>query len=53
MQFLYVDTDKHPGIAQPYGVMGLPTMLLFKKGKVANQLVGFRPEPQVRAFVGS
>jgi len=33
--------------------MGLPTLILFKNGKAFKQLVGFQPEPQVRAFVAS
>ncbi|MDP3042535.1 MAG: thioredoxin [Candidatus Omnitrophota bacterium] len=35
-----VDVDASPKIATKYGVMSIPTIIFFKKGKVMNQLVG-------------
>ncbi len=35
-----VDVDENPELAQAYGVMSIPTLILFKDGKVANQNVG-------------
>lgn len=35
-----VDVDTNPKIATEYGVMSIPTIIFFKKGKVMNQLVG-------------
>ena len=35
-----VDVDTNPKIAMEYGVMSIPTIIFFKKGKVMNQLVG-------------
>ncbi len=35
-----VDVDTNPKIATDYGVMSIPTIIFFKKGKVMNQLVG-------------
>ncbi|MFH0918653.1 MAG: thioredoxin [Candidatus Omnitrophota bacterium] len=35
-----VDVDTNPKIATKYGVMSIPTIIFFKKGKVMNQLVG-------------
>ena len=35
-----VDVDTNPRIATEYGVMSIPTIVFFKKGKLMNQLVG-------------
>jgi len=35
-----VDVDENPALAQNYGVMSIPTLILFKDGKVVNQTVG-------------
>ena len=35
-----VDVDTNPKVATQYGVMSIPTIIFFKKGKVMNQLVG-------------
>jgi thioredoxin 1 len=35
-----VDVDTNPKIATEYGVMSIPTIIFFKKGRVMNQIVG-------------
>ena len=35
-----VNTDEAPEIASKYGIMGIPTLLLFKNGQVVEQLGG-------------
>ena len=37
-----LDVDKNPQTAQKYGVMGVPTMILFRDGKEAKRIVGLR-----------
>ncbi|MFS2292999.1 MAG: thioredoxin [Actinomadura sp.] len=39
-----LDYDANPETPKKYGVMGLPTLLLFKNGKVVEQIVGARPK---------
>lgn len=39
-----VDVDDNNDLAAEYGVQGVPTLLYFKDGKLANQAVGFRNE---------
>src|SRR3954454_15556004 len=46
-----VNVDEEPGLAQQFGVQSIPTLLLFKDGKVVAKTVGFQPEPQLRRFV--
>ncbi len=42
-----VDVDQESGLAQQYGIMTVPTMLIFKDGVVIKQLQGFMPKVQV------
>ena len=46
-----LNVDDNPATAQEYGVMSIPTMLLFKGGKVVGTTMGFQPEPKLRAFI--
>ena len=42
-----LNQDENPGTAQNYGVMGLPTMLLFKNGELVDRIVGNQPKPAI------
>lgn len=35
-----VDVDKSPDLASEYGVMSIPTIVIFKDGKEVNKIVG-------------
>lgn len=39
-----LDYDANPQTPNKFGVMGLPTLLLFKKGEVVEQIVGAKPK---------
>lgn len=39
-----VDVDKSTDIAQRYGIMGVPTAVIFKNGKAVDKIVGFQPK---------
>jgi thioredoxin 1 len=39
--------DEHPGLAQRYEVMSIPTMLLFKDGQVQHRIVGAKGKGQL------
>ena len=45
--FAKVDVDAHPIKMQSHGVMGLPTMLIFKGGKVVERIVGAYPKAHI------
>jgi thioredoxin 1 len=36
-----VNVDENPGISQKYGIMSIPTVIIFKKGKEIKRLIGF------------
>ena len=39
-----VDTDSNRDISMKYGIHAIPTVILFKKGEVAQKFVGLRQE---------
>ena len=41
--------EENPEIVKQYCVMGFPTLLFFKDGKVINQLIGYMDEPHLTA----
>ena len=43
-----VNIDENESIAAEYGVRAIPTMLLFKDGKIAEQIVGMLPKAALK-----
>jgi thioredoxin-like negative regulator of GroEL len=46
-----LNTDENPDLALRYGIMGIPTLGLFLRGKLVDRLVGYPGPNGVRAFV--
>ena len=46
-----VDVDEEADLAQRYGIMSIPTLILFKDGEPAEQLVGARPKAAVQEMI--
>jgi len=42
-----IDVDAQPELAMRYGIMSIPTLILFKNGEAANQIIGFRPKADI------
>ena len=38
-----VNTDENPAIAAQYGITSIPTVMIFKGGRLQKRLVGLRP----------
>ncbi len=48
-----VDIDSNPMAPTEYGVRGIPTMILFKDGKVVDTSVGAKPKGQLTAWLNA
>ncbi len=46
VKFFKVDIDKFPELAEEYKIMSIPTIMLFKDGKVSGKLVGLRDKSE-------
>ena len=47
-----VNVDEQPELAAEFGVMSIPTLLLFENGKLTRQAVGARPKSGVLELLG-
>ena len=46
-----MDIDAHQDAPAKYGVMSIPTLLLFKNGQVADQIIGAVPKANLEAML--
>jgi thioredoxin 1 len=46
-----LDVDSEGDIAQQYGVMSIPALLVFKGGKEVDRMVGAAPKAQIAALI--
>lgn len=51
IKFVKIDADENQSIAEKYGIMSIPTTLLFVKGQVKAQNVGAVPKETLRAWI--
>lgn len=47
LKVVKLDVDENQETAGKYGVMSIPTLLLFKDGEVVDQVIGFQPKEQL------
>ena len=47
-----VNVDEQPELAGEFGVMSIPTLLVFEQGKLLRQAVGARPKASVLELLG-
>lgn len=43
-----LNVDENPESAQQYGIQGIPTVLIFKGGKVAHQMIGYQSQSNIQ-----
>jgi len=44
-----LDTDHNPQVASRFQISSIPTLLIFKRGQLVDQLVGVQPKPAIAA----
>jgi len=42
-----LDVDQNPQVATQFGVMSIPTMILFKDGEAVERLIGYMPKERL------
>ena len=42
-----VDVDNNQGISVKYGIRSIPTLLIFKDGKIEDQIIGVLPKVKI------
>lgn len=49
IEVLKVNVDEEPALAARFGVMSIPTLILYKDGQVVDQLVGLTKPDEILA----
>lgn len=49
--FAKVNTDENPETPGQYGIMSIPSLLLFKGGELVGRTVGMRPKPALKQWI--
>ena len=53
LQIVKLNVDENPATAMQYGVMSIPTMMIFQAGQEQKRLVGARSKAQLESEVAS
>ena len=51
LNVIKIDVDKHNDLAMEYGVMSIPTLLLFKDGELVKKNVGLMPKDKLKEWI--
>jgi thioredoxin 1 len=47
VKVLKCDADQNPNILMQYGIMGIPTIMLFKGGQMVERSTGYQPKDKL------
>lgn len=51
VSFCKVDVDENSELASMFGVLSIPTLLLFKEGKLVSKKVGFQSKEELESWI--
>lgn len=51
LKVVKVDVDESRRLAIDYGIMSIPTLVLFKNGKLAGRFVGYMPKVELKQLL--
>lgn len=49
--FAKVDVDRNRRLAMRFGIMSIPTLMLFKDGKPVDMIMGAQPKPMIKRLI--
>ena len=50
-EFCKINVDQSPETARRYGIMSIPTLMVFNGGEYVNHIVGAVPEQKLKSFI--
>ena len=53
LSVIKVNTDQHTELAQKFGVMSIPTVVIYKDGKEVDKFIGFRSKTEIEEIVNN
>ncbi len=51
VDIIKINTDNRPDLAQRFGVMSIPTLIVFKDGELISQSVGFKDIDEIKEMI--
>lgn len=52
LKIVKLDVDENQETAAKFGVMSIPTLLIFKDGKAVDKVIGFQPKDALKGVLG-
>jgi len=53
VKIVKLNVDESPNTAQKYGIMSIPTLMMFKGGELASRQVGAAPKAKLEQWISS
>jgi len=53
VKIVKLNVDENPATAAKYGIMSIPTLMLFKNGELASRQVGAAPKQKLEQWIAS
>jgi thioredoxin 1 len=53
IKIVKLNVDENPGTAAKYGIMSIPTLMIFKGGELASRQVGAAPKQRLEQWITS
>ncbi len=51
VKIIKVNVDEHEELAQQYGIMSIPTLILMKNGEIVEKTVGFTTKEKLESWI--
>ena len=53
VKIVKLNVDENPGTASKYGIMSIPTLMIFKNGELASRQVGAAPRQKLEQWINT
>jgi thioredoxin 1 len=53
VKIVKLNVDENPNVAAKYGIMSIPTLMMFKNGEIASRQVGAAPKQKLHQWISS
>lgn len=51
LNVIKINTDKFPELAQKFGVMSIPTVVIYKNKKEVSKFIGFKSKEEIKEII--
>jgi thioredoxin 1 len=51
LKIVKLNVDENPQTASKYGIMSIPTLMIFKNGQMASRQIGAVPKPKIVSWI--